>query len=468
MSINDFLYFKKGNSYILYDHLSRKILSLNKKTFNNVSEYLKNNKYTDISYSKSYSKINKLIKQYHLFFNILDHLNYNYEPANIKINKITISMTNSCNMACNYCNHNLHTFDSYNRNDYFDIEKVKKIIRNLINEKQILDDCIFSFYGGEPLLKFSLIKEIIDFINYIHQSNSYIFKIVTNGTLVSNKIINFIRERHIYLQISLDGPSKLHNINRKFKNGLPTYDQIINNIKNFTIEDKKRISYNATLQNTKNAFIAENYFKKLTNNRKNGTYFINFDYNQNINFLDNYSPIYLRFLNSIKKCNFDELFMSDIFYNNYLIKLYKIHRILSGKLLYSPYLGFCIESIFKIFISQKGNMTFCEQIFTSDDSYKLNKGNMLDINKINKYKREIYYFVKENCLSCYANPWCNICFANIAKDGKFITKKIVKYCNNSKQQFKKYIELYLKILRIDKNFIMELSKKIISMEGGKS
>lgn len=72
------------------------------------------------------------------------------------------------------------------------------------------------FQGGEPLLNFPLIKEII---REAEQSNEdhhrdVIFVIATNLALLNDEVIDFCRDHDVYFSTSLDGPRDLHNKNR--------------------------------------------------------------------------------------------------------------------------------------------------------------------------------------------------------------------------------------------------------------
>ena len=58
------------------------------------------------------------------------------------------------------------------------------------------------------------------------------FSIFTNGTCASSEFINLIKACGINpLYISIDGPQKIHDFNRKFNTGKCSYNEIIKNIK---------------------------------------------------------------------------------------------------------------------------------------------------------------------------------------------------------------------------------------------
>lgn len=96
--------------------------------------------------------------------------------------------------------------------------------KNNILEKTIL------FYGGEPLLNFKLIKQVVEYLEKLNESVK--FEIVTNGSLITIDIANFFRKRNFLIGVSLDGPKCVNDQNRVFlANNEGTYDVVIPKLK---------------------------------------------------------------------------------------------------------------------------------------------------------------------------------------------------------------------------------------------
>lgn len=152
-----------------------------------------------------------------------------------------IHITNECNLACRYC---------YVIKDDQKMSKVTadKIIQVLVNtvDKEKLHSIKIKFSGGEALLNFDIIK-------YFHQelsnalSNKKIkkeFVILTNGTIMTDKIANWLLRNKIRLAISLDGSKKYHDKQRQFSNGRGSYDLIMRNLTSII---KAKIPYNLSI-----------------------------------------------------------------------------------------------------------------------------------------------------------------------------------------------------------------------------
>jgi uncharacterized protein len=84
------------------------------------------------------------------------------------------------------------------------------------------------FFGGEPLLEFELIKDITAlFEGYPSFDESRVqLTVVTNGTIFSADIADFIRLHRMGFGISCDGPPDVHNTFRRFHNGRGTADRV--------------------------------------------------------------------------------------------------------------------------------------------------------------------------------------------------------------------------------------------------
>lgn len=62
-----------------------------------------------------------------------------------------------------------------------------------------------SFYGGEPLLNFSLIRNIVSFLHHFNEDKISHFSITTNGSLINTRIIDFFEKNRFTLTLSFDG-----------------------------------------------------------------------------------------------------------------------------------------------------------------------------------------------------------------------------------------------------------------------
>lgn len=140
---------------------------------------------------------------------------------------LSVVLSLDCNFRCYYC-FEKHTGEHMNEAV---AQRVLAMIRRNSNRMTKLS---VDWYGGEPLLSFKRLRSMNDAITNFSRINGidYSFSITTNGYLLSKEIVKYIKERPLsYLQITVDGPPQTHNKSRILKNGGPTFDVILRNIK---------------------------------------------------------------------------------------------------------------------------------------------------------------------------------------------------------------------------------------------
>jgi uncharacterized protein len=106
--------------------------------------------------------------------------------------------------------------------------------------QELKKNAIVSFYGGEPLLQFDLIKKVIEYCNRSGPDINYYM--TTNGTLLTDEMIDFIIKNDIIMTFSLDGYKSNHDRNRVFMNDKGSFDTVMKNIIRLQ-EEKKRRNY---------------------------------------------------------------------------------------------------------------------------------------------------------------------------------------------------------------------------------
>lgn len=141
-----------------------------------------------------------------------------------------VVMNLDCNFACKYC------FEGELKGDLYTSGKTADRLIDFIKEKFTPDKktLLVDFYGGEPLLSLDTIKYISRELKAFTKGRgaSYSFGLVTNGALLKRKTAEDLSELGLSnVKITLDGPAEIHNRNRPFKSGAPSFDILIKNIK---------------------------------------------------------------------------------------------------------------------------------------------------------------------------------------------------------------------------------------------
>lgn len=134
-----------------------------------------------------------------------------------------IHLTQRCNLRCKYC------YESKNNKD-ISFKNIQQLIENEIKTKR--DYAVLTFYGGEPLLRKDLIYDTIDYIKSIKSKTKFYFGMTTNGTLLDDQFIKFIKQNNfLNIAYSFDGLKETQNLNRCMPNGEGTFDIVEGNAK---------------------------------------------------------------------------------------------------------------------------------------------------------------------------------------------------------------------------------------------
>src|SRR3989338_1324722 len=121
------------------------------------------------------------------------------------ITHIALNVAERCNLRCTYC----YAGDGdYGSNSLMSFETARKAILFFAREQSVLH---ISFFGGEPLLNFALVKEVAEWCATLNFS--FRFSLTTNGVLLNESHLEFFKTHKFELKISYDG-KELQNTQR--------------------------------------------------------------------------------------------------------------------------------------------------------------------------------------------------------------------------------------------------------------
>ncbi|MBI5884599.1 radical SAM protein [archaeon] len=138
------------------------------------------------------------------------------------ISTLYLLVTDACNLDCRYCFIEPKIRELGKKTNMTE-ETAKKAID--LFSKTATDNPMVIFYGGEPLLNFEVIKFATNYgKNKLMQPH---FTIVTNGTLITNKIAKFFKKQEFNVGVSIDGRKNTHDKMRQYwKQGKGTYSDV--------------------------------------------------------------------------------------------------------------------------------------------------------------------------------------------------------------------------------------------------
>jgi uncharacterized protein len=156
--------------------------------------------------------------------------------------RLQLVISQSCNLSCVYCY--MENNQSNARKVFMSREQAFQAVDHLIKRSGRRRSLQVTFFGGEPLLNFAVIKNVVQYCKECEQkyNKKFIFELITNGTLLDGEIADFVIENNMLLFVSLDGWKEMHNKQRPSISGKDYHETILRNAMRMDREYKKRKS----------------------------------------------------------------------------------------------------------------------------------------------------------------------------------------------------------------------------------
>ncbi len=149
---------------------------------------------------------------------------------------ITFIVTKDCQLACKYC-----YLVGKNVKERMPFEIARQTVDYILDYREHFCEksVIWDFIGGEPFMEIDLIDRICDYIKtQMFEKrhpwfDSYRFSFSTNGLMYDDeRVQRFIRKNydHLSIGITIDGTRRKHDMNRIYKDGRGSYDDVVRNI----------------------------------------------------------------------------------------------------------------------------------------------------------------------------------------------------------------------------------------------
>jgi uncharacterized protein len=141
----------------------------------------------------------------------------------------TVVLTLDCNLACPYC------FEDHFRGNHAMSEETALLLVAHVKREQIARgrDVELRFYGGEPLMAISRLKEIAGPLRDAATvaGTKFSCSLVTNATLLTRPVVEDLLPFGLHsAQITLDGPAEIHDRQRPFVSGRGSFATIVANL----------------------------------------------------------------------------------------------------------------------------------------------------------------------------------------------------------------------------------------------
>ncbi len=348
----------------------------------------------------------------------------------------TIYMTTDCNFRCSYC------YEKYENTYHLNENSVIEILDYIFQYGD--DEAInLNFMGGEPLLKKELIYKAVDYIKCKYPSRYVKYSITTNGSLLDDNFIFFMKENSFDIRLSFDGDKSTHDLNRTLVSGISCYEKIVENIYKI-----KRIGLDFTVRMTITQNTIPHMYENICYLHENG-------FNNIAMIMD----IYLSLTDTLKEQFANEINKITDYYIQEYNKGTKIMiDQFDGKLLnflcdFGNCFSMCDAGITNFKIMPTGDIYPCGFLTNNNQFVIGNIRNGVNIEKSKKIAGSLFNQSNDKCEDCKIRDFCHgmkCGYANYIYTGKINIPSDAKcYCEQ------KFYESMIRIV----NYYLSQSKE---------
>lgn len=150
------------------------------------------------------------------------------------VKALCLHIAHDCNLACKYCFADEGEYHGKKR-ELMSLEVGKKAIDFLIENSGNRVNLEVDFFGGEPLMNFDVVKEIVAYGRSKEKeaNKNFRFTLTTNGVLLNDDVVEFCNKEISNVVLSLDGRQCVNDAMRPTRNGKGSYDIIVPKFQDF-------------------------------------------------------------------------------------------------------------------------------------------------------------------------------------------------------------------------------------------
>jgi uncharacterized protein len=465
-----YLKFSVGKNYYVYDTTTNDLVKIDRSVYLILNDYFKcdlqtlKQKYQNNLSPKelhfAISFIDRVQNEYNMFQpffqkSFSEYLDRPYLRATLEENsrRLMLNVTEQCNQRCTYCFYSgNYAGRRTHQNHSMSWDVAKRSMDYFFTHSGKVKNPAIGFFGGEPLLNWTLVKMCIDYINTRKTTKRPSIYIATNGLLLNDPIIDYLIQNNVILCISLDGPAHIHDTSRVLPNGKGTFQKIIQVLNNIYKKAPhylaNHVSINCTYDLNNNLFevfkyFSNNFFRNIQVRTRtirdfdtNVYSFTRASQRQFQKGLDELINLYLKSFTNSKKLNYSVLY-------HLLIRVFQV--LPKRKIgLTDPFERpnkTCIPGVSQLFVSTEGSFYTCDNFCPT--GYEIGHYQTgINVEKVYQLLEKYIHFCEDMCQTCWAYRLCSLCFVHTLKKGHMSKKRKQEHCIRERKQIKMDLKRY--------------------------
>ncbi|MBO5938305.1 MAG: thioether cross-link-forming SCIFF peptide maturase [Clostridia bacterium] len=143
------------------------------------------------------------------------------------VKALCLHIAHTCNLNCSYCFASQGKY--HGERGLMSLEVGKRALDFLIENSGTRRNLEVDFFGGEPLMNFDVVKELVAYARVREKEcgKNFRFTLTTNGVLIDDDVIDFANRECSNVVLSLDGRKEIHDRFRVDHAGRGSFDVIV-------------------------------------------------------------------------------------------------------------------------------------------------------------------------------------------------------------------------------------------------
>ena len=188
---------------------------------------------TDVT-AEAYDEVQELVDAGELFTkdSYEDYImDFKKRPTVVKA--LCLHIAHDCNLACRYCF--AEEGEYHGRRELMSFEVGRAALDFLIANSGNRRNLEVDFFGGEPLMNWQVVKDLVAYGREQEQKfdKRFRFTLTTNGVLLNDEVMEFCNREMANVVLSIDGRKEVHDRMRPFRGGAGSYDRVVPKFQRF-------------------------------------------------------------------------------------------------------------------------------------------------------------------------------------------------------------------------------------------
>ena len=158
---------------------------------------------------------------------------FDFKNRHTEIKALCLHVAHTCNLNCTYCFAAQGKY--HGERALMSFETGKRALDFLVENSGKRRNLEVDFFGGEPLMNFEVVKQLVAYARSIEDKcgKHFRFTLTTNGVLLDDEVTEFANRECHNVVLSLDGRKEVHDRLRKTINDKGSYDTIVPKFQKF-------------------------------------------------------------------------------------------------------------------------------------------------------------------------------------------------------------------------------------------